>query len=210
MTDEIKERLEQQAKKEADQADHNRGQEANLAEAQRRTFSASFFERLTAPDIEPEGALAELSPGAGVEPKLPSLLSSTNVVGRRHADFNKELELLNRGRAKQVVSEHDSGSLLRRQPGIHAVLRGEEPRIERPPTSGRVSRAADAVPADLSPEQRRALRSAIRDIATQLGSMSVSATGLRQFTSATSERHTVTHDDDDSGLISRASGGIFG
>jgi len=164
-----------------------------------RKYNADFFSRIADSDLESEHPALK-----AIEEELPATFSSAHITGQRRKTFEARQDLLNRAKAERVVTEHSPGADLRRRPGLHAVARGDSPEIQSPSLSGTVD--VDTLPEDLDPSQKRVYREAIREVATTQQSLAVAGTGLKQFTSATSETHQVKHDSEDDGWLSSAMG----
>jgi len=191
-------RLKTQAQ--VDRVEQNLNQ--NAREAEKRTFSSGFFTTVADADVDSD----VLSKYRNVEDTLPATFSNAHLIGQRDPVYAQQQELLNRAKAERYVAERRPGAILERRPGVHAVMRGDEPRVSNPPMSGKVSSVKSEVPSRMDAAQRRVIRSAIREIATTRQSLAVGGTGIRQFTSATSETHRVDHSDDDGGILSSATG----
>jgi DNA-binding transcriptional regulator GbsR (MarR family) len=201
MTDDFQERLEQ--KKQQLEAQQEKQQEAqNLSQDRQqvagRQYNSSFFESVADSDLDSQQI-------PHIEDEHPATFSSAHITGQRRKSFEARQDLLNRAKAEQFVVERSPGAILKQYPGMHAVMRSEEISVQNPPTSGPVAEAADEVPSELDAAERRAHRTALREVATTQQSLAVGGSGLRQFTTATSETHTVQHDSDD-GLLGRAMG----
>jgi len=206
MTDELDERMarrKQQLAQKQEAEEESRNLNQNRQEVSRRKFSASFFDKISDSDIDSELRHK-------IEEELPATFSSAHITGQRRPEYAVQQELLNRAKAERYVAEHTPGALLKQHPGIRAVADGQEPEINNPPMAGPVSTDDANTPALLSTRERRIARSAIREVATTQQSLAVGGTGLKQFTTATSEVHNVDHNSDDDSLIARATGGVFG
>lgn len=206
MTNDIEERLEHRRaqldqKQEAEEESRNLQQ--NRQEVSRRKFSTSFFDKVANSDLD-----SELQ--HKIEEALPATFSSAHITGQRRPEYSLQQDLLNRAKAERFVTEHSPGAHLKQHPGLRAVADGQRPEITQPPMAGSVRPDDAGVPELLTPAERRIARSAIREVATTQQSLAVGGTGLKQFTTATSEVHNVDHSDDDDGLIAAATGGIFG
>jgi len=204
MTNDVDKRLkarQRQLDQQQNKEESGRNLQTDRREVAKRKYSSSFFDRVADSDLESEAQHK-------IEDKLPATFSNAHITGVRRRVYERQQALLNRAKAERFVVENKPGSVLKRNPGLHAVIRGEEVDVTNPPQSGRVS--VDAVPQELDSEQRRVARGAIREVATTQQSLSVSGTGLRQFTTATSETHTVKHDSDDDGLFGSTIGKVFG
>jgi hypothetical protein len=186
---------EQEVKEEAKNLDQDR------REVAQRQYSSSFYEKIADSDLDSHEIPA-------IEAEHPATFSDAHISGQRRRSYEARQDLLNRAKAEQFVVERTPGALLKQNPGLHAVMRGEEVSLNDPPTSGPVKDAAHEVPDELDARERRAHRTALREVATTQQSLAVGGTGLKQFTTATSETHTVQHDSDD-GLLGTAMG-VFG
>jgi len=178
---------EQEVKEEAKNLDQDR------REVAQRQYSKSFYEKIANSDLESSSI-------SGIEDELPATFSDAHISGQRRRTYEARQDLINRAKAEKWIVERSPGALLKQYPGLHAVMLGNEVEVENPPTSGKVQVAADAVPSEPDARERRAYRTAIREVATTQQSLAVGGTGLKQFTTATSETHTVQHDSDDGWL----------
>jgi hypothetical protein len=164
------------------------GLQANQRHVDERKFNPSFLGRIQDADLE-SGA------HPWVTTEFPALFSGAQIVGQRDESFERQQEFLNRSKAEKFIVERSAGDLLQRHPDVHASMEGDI--------------KPDDVKDPMSSDQRRVIRNAM-ELATTRQGLACGARGLRSVTTATSETRTVRKEtDDDSGILSSATG-VFG
>jgi hypothetical protein len=203
--DERLKQREKQLEQKQEKEEEARNLQADRQQVQNRQYSRSFYEKIADSDLNDSLSIP------GIEDEHPAVFSNAHISGQRDRHYVRQQEFLNRAKAEQFVLERSPGRLLERNPGIHAVMRGDEVELTGGvPLSGTVSDAGAEVPSRLDTAERRAHRLALREVATTQQSLAVGGVALKQLTTATSETHTVKHDSEDDGLISSVTGRVFG
>lgn len=183
--DEAKAQIDEQTR----QQTARQGVKSNQRHVDDRMFNTSFLERIQDPDVD--GEIHDW-----LRDEFPSLFSGAHIIGQRAEHYEEQQEFLNRAKAERFVAERDTGSLLRRHPGVLATMEGDD--------------ARDGEAFEMTTSQQRVVRAAM-EVATTRQSLAVGARGLRSVTTATSETRTVRQEteDDNGGLLDSATG-VFG
>jgi len=173
----------------AAQQQQQRGLKQNQQEVASRQFDTSFFEQIRDADLETDVF-------DWLESEFPALFSGAQIVGQRGRHWEQQQEWLNRVKAIRYETEQTPGALLERHPSVRATMAGAD--------------APEDINDPISTSEKRVLRNAM-EVATTRQTLSVGARGLKSVTTATSETRTVRHDDgDDDGMVTKATGGLFG